>query len=242
MTLSPDFPHQAPAENPAFYCRELRFGYADKVSGVDKAVLAIPAWQVSSGSRIFLRGASGSGKSTLLNLLCGMLKPTGGELRVLGCDLARMSGHARDRFRARHMGVVFQQFNLIPWLSVRDNVHLAAHFAGGKGSVHGRLKELAEQLNLTSALLDRRAGELSIGQQQRVAVMRALINRPEILLVDEPTSALDQDNRDAFIHLLMTTLDHCGATLLFVSHDQTLANHFPIQLSMAELNQAGRAD
>jgi putative ABC transport system ATP-binding protein len=81
---------------------------------------------------------------------------------------------------------------------------------------------------------------LSIGQQQRVAVMRALINRPEILLVDEPTSALDQDNRDAFIDLLMATLDSCGATLVFVSHDQTLAGHFPLQFSMAELNQAGR--
>jgi putative ABC transport system ATP-binding protein len=177
----------------------------------------------------------------LLNLLCGMLKPSSGELRVLDCDLARLSGHARDRFRARHMGVVFQQFNLIPWLSVRDNVHLAAHFAGGKSTVQARLAELAEQLNLPDALLERRAADLSIGQQQRVAVMRALINHPEILLVDEPTSALDQDNRDAFIHLLMTTLDHCGATLLFVSHDQTLASHFPIQLSMTELNQAGRA-
>lgn len=234
MTLSPDLPLHNRAEAPAFWCRDLHFSYADKT------VLHIAQWQVARGERIFLRGASGSGKSTLLSLLCGMLKPTGGELRVLDCDLAGMSGYARDRFRARHMGVVFQQFNLIPWLSVRDNIRLAAHFAGETASLRTHLAELAEQLNLAGALLDRKAAELSIGQQQRVAVMRALINRPEILLVDEPTSALDQDNRDAFIDVLMTTLDSCGATLLFVSHDQTLAGHFPLQLSMAELNLAGR--
>lgn len=235
MTTTPESAKILPSEPFAFVCRDLQFSYADKT------ILHIPAWQVALGSRIFLRGASGSGKSTLLNLLCGMLVPTSGDLRVLERDMTLMSGHSRDRFRARHMGVVFQQFNLIPWLSVRDNVKLAAYFANGKISVSQHLIELADQLNLSSALLDRRASELSIGQQQRVAVMRALINRPEILLVDEPTSALDQDNRDAFIDVLMAILDNCGATLLFVSHDQTLAGHFPLQCSMAELNQAGRA-
>lgn len=225
-----------PSEAFAFVCRDMRFAYADR------AILHIPAWQVALGSRIFLRGASGSGKSTLLNLLCGMLVPTSGDLRVLDRDMTLMSGHSRDRFRARHMGVVFQQFNLIPWLSVRDNVHLAAYFAEADESLDQHLSELAEQLHLNAGLLKRKAGELSIGQQQRVAVMRALINRPEILLVDEPTSALDQDNRDAFIDLLMHTVDACGATLLFVSHDQTLAGHFPLQFSMAELNQVGRVD
>jgi putative ABC transport system ATP-binding protein len=235
MTLPSDFSppvREQPAikEQAAFECRDLRFSYADKT------VLQIGYWRVARGERIFLRGASGSGKSTLLSLLCGMLVPSAGELRVLDCDLTVMSGYARDRFRACHMGVVFQQFNLIPWLSVRDNIRLAAHFADAKSAQKEHMVELAEQLNLPGALLDRKAAELSIGQQQRVAVMRALINRPEILLVDEPTSALDQDNRDAFIQVLLTTLDRCGATLLFVSHDQTLASHFPQQLSMAELN------
>ncbi len=235
MSPTPDSAHSPSSKPFAFVCQNLQFSYANKT------VLHIPTWQVAMGSRIFLRGASGSGKSTLLNLLCGMLVPTRGDLRVLERDMTLMSGHSRDRFRARHMGVVFQQFNLIPWLSVRDNVHLAAYFADGQASVSQRLSELADQLHLSSTLLERKAAQLSIGQQQRVAVMRALINQPDILLVDEPTSALDQDNRDAFINLLMTTLDTCGATLLFVSHDQTLAGHFPLQFSMAELNQAGRA-
>lgn len=235
MSSTPESAHSLASEPFAFVCRDLRFAYADNT------VLYIPTWQVAQGSRIFLRGASGSGKSTLLNLLCGMLVPTSGDLRVLERDMTLMSEHSRDRFRARHMGVVFQQFNLIPWLSVRDNVHLAAYFADGDTAVVQRMTELAEQLNLSPALLQRKASELSIGQQQRVAVMRALINRPEILLVDEPTSALDQDNRDAFIDLLMATLDTCGSTLLFVSHDQTLARHFPVHFSITELNQAGRA-
>jgi len=219
----------------AIALKNLSFAYTTE------PLLQIPDWQVPLGARIFLRGASGSGKSTLLNLLCGLLLPSSGDLMVLGQNLTRMSGHARDRFRARHMGVVFQQFNLIPWLSVRDNVRLAVYFAGGRKELEQRLSELAAQLNLASALLEQKAGTLSIGQQQRVAVMRALINRPEILLVDEPTSALDQDNRDAFIQLLLQTVTACGATLLFVSHDQTLAPHFSLHMQLAELNRAGRA-
>lgn len=206
-----------------------------------ETLLHISDWQVPLRARVFLRGASGSGKSTLLNLLCGLLLPSSGNLSVLGQDLTRMSGHARDRFRARHMGVVFQQFNLIPWLSVRDNVRLAVHFAGGQKELEKHIAELAAQLNLSSAVLEQKAGTLSIGQQQRVAVMRALINRPEILLVDEPTSALDQDNRDTFMQLLLQTVTACDATLLFVSHDQTLAPHFSIHTQLAELNRAGRA-
>jgi len=168
------------------------------------------------------------------------LLPSSGSLNVLGQDLTRMSGHSRDRFRARHMGVVFQQFNLIPWLSVRDNLRLAVHFAGAKTISDQHMQELAAQLNLAPAVMEQRAGTLSIGQQQRVAVMRALINRPEILLVDEPTSALDQDNCDAFIQLLLKTLEVCGATLIFVSHDQTLAPHFSTHVQLVELNRAGR--
>lgn len=203
-------------------------------------ILQIPEWRVHTGSRVFLRGSSGSGKSTLLNLLCGMLTPSSGTLLVLERDLAQMSGHVRDRFRARHMGVVFQQFNLIPWLSVRDNIFLAAQFAStARAATEAHLMELAERLKLADALLNRNASELSVGQQQRVAVMRALINRPEIVLVDEPTSALDQDNRDAFISLLLSILEDCGATLVFVSHDQTLAHHFTQQVAMSDLNRAG---
>ncbi|MBC6906855.1 ABC transporter ATP-binding protein [Saccharophagus sp. K07] len=212
----------------------LRFAYASET------VLYIPEWRIASGARVFLRGASGSGKSTLLNLLCGMLRPSSGELKVLGQDLTGMGNHARDKFRARHLGVVFQQFNLIPWLTVRENIKLAAHFGSSRREWQDYLVELMQRVNLPAALLEQKAGALSIGQQQRVAVVRALINQPEILLVDEPTSALDQDNRDAFIELLLRTLDACGATLIFVSHDRSLAGHFSTQVDMAELNHAER--
>lgn len=231
MSSIPDPITSAP---PAIALNSLSFAYGSET------LLQISDWQVPQGARIFMRGASGSGKSTLLNLLCGLLRPSSGSLNVLGQDLTCMSGHARDRFRARHMGVVFQQFNLIPWLNVRDNVRLAAYFAGGQKKLEEYLKDLAAQLNLAPAVLEQKAGTLSIGQQQRVAVLRALINEPEILLVDEPTSALDQDNRDAFIQLLLNTVNACGATLLFVSHDYSLAAHFPTQVQLAELNQVGR--
>jgi putative ABC transport system ATP-binding protein len=138
MMSTPDSLHASAAKSFAFSCEALQFAYANKT------VLHIPHWQVAMGSRVFLRGASGSGKSTLLNLLCGMLVPSGGQLRVLDRDLTLMSDHSRDRFRARHMGVVFQQFNLIPWLSVRDNVNLAAHFAGDNKAVTQELSRLAD--------------------------------------------------------------------------------------------------
>jgi len=231
MTLlaDPTVPLSASA---AIEVQDLRFAYAGKT------VLHIPAWQNSTGERIFLRGASGSGKSTLLNLLCGTLLPSGGKLKALGQNLPDMSSHARDRFRARHMGVVFQQFNLIPWLTVQENVRLAAHFGGAHKQVEQHLAELVQHVNLPISLLNQKAGALSIGQQQRVAVVRALINQPEILLVDEPTSALDEDNRDAFMQLLMSTLDSCGATLIFVSHDRSLAKYFSSSIDMTGLNQA----
>ncbi|WP_088330716.1 ABC transporter ATP-binding protein [Lacimicrobium sp. SS2-24] len=199
-------------------------------------VLNIHHWQVNKGEKVFLYGPSGSGKSTLLNLLCGILVPQRGHVRVLSEDLTCLKPGARDRFRARHIGVIFQQFNLLPYLSVRQNILLAAYF-GGSAPGAGHLEQITAQLELDSAVLARPAGELSVGQQQRVAVARALLNHPEIIIADEPTSALDTELRDQFVDLLLQCCEKNQATVVFVSHDKTLAGHFDQQQSLLQLSQ-----
>ncbi|KUJ78764.1 ABC transporter ATP-binding protein [Microbulbifer flavimaris] len=224
----------------AIAVENLRFSYGGAPIALD-----IPHWQVPQGSHVFLRGPSGSGKSTLLNLLSGTLAPpknqAATQLQIFGQSLAALSNRRRDRFRAEHIGVVFQQFNLIPYLSVLDNLRLAAHFGRG-GDVRDRAESLLQQLKLPLSLLSRQAQALSVGQQQRVAIARALINRPQLLLVDEPTSALDRDARDAFVDILLQSYSGVENTLIFVSHDTTLAQHFPVVADMRDLNQAWKLE
>jgi putative ABC transport system ATP-binding protein len=202
----------------------------------DKAVLNIEHWRVTKGQKVFLYGPSGSGKSTLLNLLCGILTPQHGSIRILSQELTRLKAGARDRFRARHIGVIFQQFNLLPYMTVRQNIMLAAWFGRAESAEPGHLQQITGQLQLNSSILERKAGELSVGQQQRVAVARALLNHPEIIIADEPTSALDSELRDQFVDLLLECCEKNQATVVFVSHDKTLAGHFDQQQSLAELN------
>jgi putative ABC transport system ATP-binding protein len=223
------------SELPALLLQRVKFAYTP----TSDTVIDIPVWQVAKGERIFLRGASGSGKSTLLNLLSGMLLSTEGEISVAGTVLNRLSARQRDRFRAQHIGVVFQQFNLIPYLSVMDNVLLAASFAGGLSQkTRAKAEHLFAQVNLPASLYDHKAMSLSIGQQQRVAIVRALLNSPDILLVDEPTSALDADNRDAFMALLLKVVAEQEASLVFVSHDLNLAHFFEKTVELNEINLA----
>lgn len=217
--------------------RDLHFSYPGKRQ---PAMLNIPAWQVARGERVFLKGPSGSGKSTLLNLLAGILVANKGSIEILGQDLGALSARKRDRFRAAHIGIVFQQFNLIPYLSVLDNIRLAAHF--GKNDLTGldlTAKRLFESLGLDNTLITKKASNLSVGQQQRVAIARALVNAPEILIVDEPTSALDSDTRDAFMKILLEICQIQGNTLIFVSHDTALTPHFHHVVNLAEINLAG---
>lgn len=197
-------------------------------------VLDIPEFTVPRGKRIFLYGPSGSGKTTLLNLLTGINIPESGTVQVLDQTLNDLSGRKRDQFRARHIGIIFQQFNLIPYLSVNDNVNLARRLAGNTKSDDDR-SELLESLGLEAELWGRPAHALSVGQQQRVAVARALINRPELLIADEPTSALDSDHRDGFLKLLMDAAAKRGSTIMFVSHDRALQHHFDEQLDIRSL-------
>lgn len=211
-------------------------------------LLDIPAFRLQRGESLFLKGPSGSGKTTLLGLLGGVQKPGRGSLRLLGQELASLSAAARDRFRVDHTGYIFQQFNLLPFLSVRENVELPCRFSKSRaaraseryGSVDAAAAQLLEHLGLKAELLQRRADALSIGQQQRVAAARALIGQPELVIADEPTSALDQDAREAFLQLLFAECRAAGASLLFVSHDQSLAPLFDRSLSLADLNRAAK--
>ena len=160
---------------------------------------------------------------------------------MLGQPLQALRSGQRDKWRARHIGFVFQQFNLVPYLSGRDNIRLAAHF-GGKGDVDAAATALLTSLGLDEKLHRKPAAELSIGQQQRVAIARALINQPELLIVDEPTSALDAKNRDLFMALLGEQLAENNTALIFVSHDLSLANGMSRVESLQDINQAGRVN
>ncbi len=218
----------------AIAVRDLGFSWSRR----QPPLLNIPLLEVPRGERLYIYGPSGCGKSSLLNLLAGVNTADQGQIQILGQDLQALSQRRRDRFRARHIGVIFQQFNLIPYLSVLDNVLLAAHFARltlPPPARRERALALLDGLGLSGDLATRGARHLSVGQQQRVAVARALISEPEILLADEPTSALDSDSRDAFMQVLLAVAERAGSTLVFVSHDRSLADHFDRSLDLRAL-------
>jgi putative ABC transport system ATP-binding protein len=219
--------------------------------GQDHPLLEIKNFLIMPGERIFLHGPSGCGKSTLLGLLAGVLETGSGTINVLGYALQQMNGAARDRFRADHVGIIFQQFNLIPYLSVVENVILPCRFSALRqrkviarsGSEKAEALRLLEHLDMADAdLLHKPVTELSVGQQQRVAVARALIGSPEILIADEPTSSMDANRRSAFIELLFQECHASGATLLFVSHDHGLQDPFDRSVELNALNRCGIAD
>ncbi|MEM7415150.1 MAG: ABC transporter ATP-binding protein [Gemmatimonadota bacterium] len=225
-------------ETPCIRAKALTFAY-DKGPNV----LDIPELTVNAGERVFLHGPSGSGKTTLLGLIAGVLKPNPGQLDVLGQDVGALSSPARDRLRATHIGYVFQMFNLIPYLNVRDNIALPARINGDRRKrltlpIDEAVAEAAADLGIEE-LLDERVTKLSVGQQQRVAAARAILGAPELIIADEPTSALDADRRHAFLELLFKNVAEAGSTLLFVSHDMGLADLFDRPLSLSELNRAG---
>ncbi|MDA9557801.1 ABC transporter ATP-binding protein [Vibrio sp.] len=209
----------------------------------DKPTLHIPNLRIEVGKALFIKGPSGCGKSTLLSLLTGINTPTSGDIHILDRDMSTLSAGARDAFRANHIGYIFQQFNLIPYLSVLENVTLPCHFSTSrKKNVTLELEEQAKQillnLQLPEHLIHSPVIELSIGQQQRVAAARALIGSPEIIIADEPTSALDHDNRSTFLKLLLTQVRKTHSTLIFVSHDPTIEHHFDEVINLMALNKA----
>ncbi len=219
----------------------LRFAWP----GQPAPLLDIASFDVTRGERLFLRGASGSGKSTLLGLVAGVLTPQSGKIKVLGQRLNDMSAADRDHFRAQHFGIIFQQFNLIPYLSVIENVTLPCQFSdlrrrkatARSGNPDDEALRLLEHLDMAdSAVVHRPVTELSVGQQQRVAAARALIGSPEILIADEPTSSMDADRRAAFIELMFRECEESKSTLLFVSHDQGLQEPFDRAIEIDRLN------
>lgn len=203
----------------------------------DIPILNIPSWSLGANEDVFIHGPSGGGKSTLLGLLSGVLTTKQGSITILEQPLHKMSPRQRDKFRANHIGYVFQQFNLIPYLDAIDNIRLASYFAKSTRSINHDIKALLTTLNFPEQDWKKPVRHLSIGQQQRIAIARALINKPAILIADEPTSSLDQANRDTFMTLLMSLVKSNNITLLFVSHDLSLAHYFSRVESLNEINQ-----
>ena len=200
--------------------------------GAAKPLLHIPAWSVATGRRVFLRGLSGSGKSTLLSILSGVQTPTSGECLVLGHPFHAMSATARDRIRATDIGVIFQQFNLLPYLSAWENVLLPSRLSG-RAPVY-ETSALLNRLGLSPALWSRPAHQLSVGQQQRVAVARAFLLGPSLLLADEPTSALDVVHQASFVSLLLELAQASKVTVIMVSHDDRMSISFDEVWSLGE--------
>ncbi len=215
--------------------------------GSENATISIPQLHIAQGEHVFIKGPSGCGKSTLLALLTGINTLTSGSLSVLSTDIANLRASQRDKFRADHIGYIFQQFNLLPYLNVLENVLIPCQFStvrrnrvaprASASLLEEQATRLLERLHLPEELHNKPVSELSIGQQQRVAAARALIGQPELVIADEPTSALDHDNRKAFIELLMEQTSLANATLVFVSHDPTLESLFDRTLNLPELNQ-----
>jgi putative ABC transport system ATP-binding protein len=224
--------------------------------------LAISAFAVEPGERVFLHGPSGCGKSTLLAMLGGILMPQQGQVRALGETLTDFSSRQRDQFRVDHIGFIFQQFNLIAYLSVFENVLLPCRFSARRRlrtcqsaadlplelkteHPHETTQSLEQEavrllcaLGIKPTLHHRAVTTLSVGQQQRVAAARALIGSPEIIIADEPTSSLDAEQQVNFLELISKECHTTGASLLFVSHDHRLSAHFNRAVDLRSLNRA----
>lgn len=205
--------------------------------------LEIDRMSIDGGQRLFLHGPSGCGKSTLLSAIAGVVQVPVGTVFVAEQDIGRLHGGAMDRFRVDHIGLIFQIFNLVPWLSALDNVLLPCRFSARRRARSGPDPEatawrLLQELGLKEpALAAAPAATLSVGQQQRVAAARALIGTPDLVLADEPTSALDADAKDLFVELLSRECTEVGAALLFVSHDRSLEPHFDVSIDFRDLKR-----
>ena len=203
-----------------------------------KFSLKINKFILKKSDSFLIYGDSGLGKSTFLNLLSGTLRPKEGAINILGTNIVDSSSAVKDKIRGDHFGIVFQTFNLLPYITVKNNILLGKAYSNRKQllSSNDEVKILMDKLSLNyKDFVDRKAYELSIGQQQRVAVARALIGKPEIIIADEPTSALDQDNQKEFINLLFKSLDENEQGLIMVSHDKKLSNKFKIVKNITEI-------
>ncbi len=206
--------------------------------------LSLADLTVSYGEKLLLLGASGTGKSTLLSVISGTLLPDQGSVEIAKTEITNLSASARDRFRAEQLGVIFQQFNLLPFGSVADNILLPLRFAPIRRNrvkdAKSEVARLCAALGLPVDIGREKASFLSVGQQQRVAVARALIGHPPLIIADEPTSALDINSQDAFLDLLFTQAQTQGTSVVMVSHDERLGPRFDRILHMEEIAEFKR--
>ena len=194
-------------------------------------VLGVAQWEVAQGERWLLLGPSGSGKTTLLHVLAGLIFPSSGEVSVGGRDLKKLSNAERDRWRGAHVGIVLQALHLVAHLSVRDNVRLAQYLAH-KPQDDARVDEALDALGVRDKR-ERRPAQLSQGERQRVAVARAVVNGPKLLLADEPTANLDDAAATRAVELLTTQAERYGATLVVATHDARVKPFFEKKLELA---------
>lgn len=213
-------------------------------SGSSPFKITVPDLSIATSETVLLLGQSGSGKSTLLSLICGTLAPDSGQIAVCGTDITKLKSSMRDQFRADHIGVIFQQFNLLPFGTVADNILLPLKFAPNRRRAVGNAQHSAQQLcldlGLPKGIASMKAHDLSVGQQQRVAVARALIGGPKLIIADEPTSALDADSQTAFLDVLFSQCAASGSSLLMVSHDPRLADHFDRVIQLEDIATVSR--
>lgn len=215
-----------------------------KWKSTDGWCLDVNDLKISIGQKVFLYGPSGSGKTTLLDLLTGIHIQEEGLINILGQAIRTLSSRKRDQFRSDHIGFIFQQFNLLPYLNLVDNVLLPCYFSKSRqqkalqnGSLKQNAQTLLSSLGIDESLHGRLASQISVGQQQRVAIARALIGSPEIIIADEPTSSLDKDSRDEFIKILLKQVEKSNSTIVFVSHDTGLEKYFDKSISINELQK-----
>lgn len=219
--------------------KNLKFSYKQLKDKPAPLVLNIDTLEILSGEKVFLYGPSGHGKSTLLNVLAGVLEVKTGNVEVLGVNLHEISQGERDHLRGENVGYIFQIFNLIPYLNIKENIVLPCLI--NKNRAKGidfniQADELINTLGLTDHA-EKKVTDLSIGQQQRVAAARALIGNPKLIIADEPTSSLDEKNTSEFMNLLLSEWEKRKFTLVFVSHDTGLKKYFPRTISLPDINK-----
>ncbi len=219
----------------AISIEHLKFGW-----NTDSYLLDIENFSVDQGEQVLLYGPSGCGKSSLLNLITAVNRPHQGNITLLNTKINTLSNTQADQFRAKHLGIIFQSFNLIPYLTVSDNIRLRAAFLGKIPELNQRIDRLLTGLQL----IDQQhslCSRLSLGQQQRAAIARALISEPEIIIADEPTSSLDPVNKELFMTLLKQEMNQRKATLVMVSHDVSMHGYFNKSIPLSDINRTGVA-
>lgn len=205
-------------------------------NGEELSILDIPTFSVAKGEQVVLRGRSGCGKTTLLNCIAGLTTVDSGRISINGTDIVRLQEVGRDRFRAKYIGFVFQTFNLLPAFTALENVQLGMSFTGQRSDA-ARAEKLLQDVGLGHRLTHKPAA-LSVGEQQRVAVARALANQPALLLADEPTANVDPGHQQQIIDLLREACNREQVAMLLVTHSPEVADQFERVEVLEEINRA----